>query len=158
MPDRPVLLVDIDGVLNVYGVNGCPPGYTEHELFPQDAEPARLCAAHGAWLRELAEHFDLAWASALGRDTHRLLGPILALDEFPAVPMPPVPFPPAEKVPAIAAYVGDRPAAWVDDVLGPEARAWAGGRTAPTLLLGIDHRIGLRRADVDELLRWARTV
>lgn len=80
---RPVLLVDIDGVLNVFGVENCPAGYSEFELFPEDDEPARLCAIHGEWLGELGEQFDLTWASAWGFDAHRLLGPILGMSEFP---------------------------------------------------------------------------
>jgi hypothetical protein len=80
------------------------------------------------------------------------VGPILDLDEFPFVPMPTVPFPPHEKVPAIASYVGNRPAAWVDDVVVPEAVAWARAREAPTILIEVDHREGLQRAHVDQLI------
>lgn len=152
--DRPVLLVDIDGVLNVYGVDGCPEGYDEFELFPDDDEPVRLCAAHGAWLRELGAHFDLVWASAWGVDAHRLLGPILGLERFPHVPMPAIPFEPARKVPAIASYVGGRPAAWLDDIVTSEARAWARGRSAPTLIVEVDPHAGLQRHHVDELIAW----
>ena len=155
---RPVLLVDIDGVLNVYGVEDCPEGYLEFELFPEDDEPARLCPAHGVWLRELGEQFDLAWASAWGVDAHRLLGPILGVHEFPFVPLPASPFPPAEKVPAIASFVGQRPAAWIDDVVTPQARAWARDRRTPTILVEVDHRIGLQRRQVDELLAWSAQV
>jgi hypothetical protein len=150
----PVLLVDIDGVLNVYEVDDCPEGYSEFELFPDDEEPCRLCVVHGEWLRELSRQFDIAWASAWGFDAHRVLGPILGLEEFPFVPMPALPFPPADKVPAIAAFVGERPAAWLDDVVTPEAHAWARGRQAPTLLIEVDHREGLQRRHVEELLIW----
>lgn len=71
---RPVLLVDVDGVLNVYGVvEVCPEGYAEFDLFLDDDEPVRLSLAHGDWLRELGEHFDLVWASGWGRDAQRVL-------------------------------------------------------------------------------------
>lgn len=149
-----LLLVDIDGVLNVYGVEKCPEGYAELVLVPDDDEPARLCVRHGEWLHELSEHFDLAWASAWGFDAHRVLGPILGLPEFPFVPMPAIPFPPEGKVPAIAAFVGERPATWLDDVVTPEARAWARERPAPTLLIEVDHRNGLQRHHVEELMTW----
>jgi hypothetical protein len=152
---RPVLLVDIDGVLNVYGVEGCPEGYSEFDLFPDDDQPARLCVVHGEWLRELGEQFDLAWASAWGVDAHRLLGPILGLEPFPFVPMPARPFPPADKVPAIESFVGERPAAWLDDVVTAEARAWARGRKASTILVEVDHRTGLERRHVDALITWS---
>jgi len=31
---RPLLLVDIDGVLNVYGIDTCPPGTRNTSSFP----------------------------------------------------------------------------------------------------------------------------
>jgi len=153
---RPLLLVGIDGVLNVYGIDTCPPGYAEYIIFPDDAEPARLAVMHGQWLRELAGKFELAWASGWGFQAHRYLRPILDLDEFAFVPMPAIPFLPRDKVPAIAAYVGDRPAAWIDDVVLPEAIEWAESRTAPTLFVRTDPAVGLERSHVDQLLDWAR--
>lgn len=151
----PLLLVDIDGVLNVYGVDECPPGYSEYSLFPEDEEPIRLAVMHGAWLRELGSIFDLVWASGWGFQANGLVAPILGIDELPFVPMPEIPFPPREKVPSIDAYVGDRAVAWIDDVVVPEARRWASGRAAPTLLVEIDHTVGLQRGHVEELLTWA---
>ena len=59
------------------------------------------------------------------------------------------------KLPDVIRFVGDRPVAWVDDVLGPEEHAWAASRPVPTLLLQPDHRIGLTRADIDRLREFA---
>src|ERR1700728_854204 len=146
--NRPVLLVDIDGVLAPWGIDSCPPGFYEYRLFPEDDEPMFLAAVHGQWLRELADHFDLVWGSAWGYMAHRHLAPILELPEFPYVPMPPTPFPPADKLPAIDAYVADRPVAWIDDYEGTEYRHWAERRNAPTLLVEVDHRVGLTRKHV----------
>jgi len=155
MGERPLLLVDIDGVLNVYGVDACPEGFVEYDIFAEDDEPTRLSMEHARWLRELSTSFDLVWASAWGFEAHERLGPILQLDRFPFVPMPAIPFPPREKVPAIAEYVCERAVAWVDDVSMPEAISWAESRAAPTLLVFTDHTRGLERSHVDELLRWA---
>jgi hypothetical protein len=130
----------------------CPDGFYEYELFPEDDEPVRLAAVHGEWLRELSAAFDLVWASAWGFQAHQLLGPILDLAEFPFVPMPPIPFPPEEKVPVASAFVGERAAAWIDDMIGDTAMRWAQARTAPTLLVPIDHKTGLTRPTVDQLL------
>lgn len=154
MPVNPLLLIDIDGVLNVYDVGSCPPGYAEFWVFPEDDEPLRLAVVHGQWLRELSGAFDLVWVSAWGFEAHDRLGPILDLDEFPYVPMPSIPFPPRDKVPAVAAYVGERPTAWIDDIVVPEAIEWAEARSAPTLLIQTDHRLGLQRSHVDQLLAW----
>jgi hypothetical protein len=54
----------------------------------------------------------------------------------------------------IAAAVGSSAAAWLDDEHGEAAQAWAGERSDPTLLVGIEPAIGLRRSDVDRLLAW----
>jgi hypothetical protein len=153
--DRPLLLVDIDGVLNPYAAITCPDGYKEYGVFPEDDQPMRLATSHGEWLRELGDAFDVVWASGWGFDAHRALSPILEIPELPWVPFPPIPFEPAAKVPAVAAYVGERTAAWVDDRLVPAAWEWAESRAVPTLLLPVDPAIGLTRRHVDDLITWA---
>jgi HAD domain in Swiss Army Knife RNA repair proteins len=150
---RPLLFLDVDGVLNPFP--DCPEGYAEHDLFPEDDEPVRLAAIHTGWLEELAGAFDVVWASGWGEDANRVLAPILGLPELPLVDLPPIPFEPHEKVPGIAAFAADRPAAWVDDNITSEARAWAARRSAPTLLVDVVSAVGLARPAVDELLAWA---
>jgi hypothetical protein len=144
-----MLFVDVDGVLNPWGHESYPDTFRQHHLFPEEDEPVRLASVHGNWLRELATLFVLVWASAWGADAHRLLAPILLLDEYPHVPMPMTPFPPEAKVTGIAAFAGERAAAWLDDVMVPEAYAWAEGREAPTLLIEVDHTTGIAFARSD---------
>ena len=64
--DRPLLLLDVDGVLNPYG-DECPAGFTEHVLFPEEIEPVRVCAGHGAWIAELAGVVRGRLGDGLGR-------------------------------------------------------------------------------------------
>ena len=135
-----------------------PAGYEEYDLFPEDDEPVRLARGHGTWLHELREVFELSWATGWGENANRVLCPFFDLPELPTVALPHAPFEPRHKVPAIAAVVGERPAAWVDDMLTPEARDWAAARTAPTLLVDVDSATGLARTDVDRLLGWATTL
>ncbi len=78
----PLLLLDVDGVLNPFAAPACPPGYTEHEFFPGE-DPVRLCAAHGPWPRELATRFQIVWATAWGDGANRLLAPLLQLPSLP---------------------------------------------------------------------------
>jgi len=150
----PLFLLDVDGVLNPYAAPACPPGYTEHELFPGE-EPVRICAAHGHWLGELATRFQLVWATAWGAEANRLLAPLLQLPGLPVIGFPPPPFHPGDKLRFVIDYAGNRPLTWVDDQLLPHAYAWAASRRAPTLLIGIDPAEGLTRPVIDQSLRWA---
>jgi hypothetical protein len=151
---RPLLFVDVDGVLNPFGSLACPEGFVEHDLFPGQ-EPIRLCIEHGAWLHELAGRFDLAWGTGWNVLDRRRLVEILDLPAIARGIVMTGPFLAADKVPLIAAFAAGRPVAWVDDLIGPEAEAWAAGRAAPTLLVPIDPTTGLDREHVDALLDWA---
>ncbi len=91
----------------------------------------------------------------LGRGRKSLAVTFFNLPELPLVTLPPIPFEPHEKVPGIAVFAGDRPAAWVDDNVTPEAREWAEQREPSTLLVAVHSAKGLERAAVDELLEWA---
>jgi len=150
----PLLLLDVDGVLNPYAASDCPVGYDEHEFFPGE-EPVRLCPAHGSWLEELAVQFQLVWATAWGAEANRLLAPRLQIPGLPVIRFPAAPFHPRDKLAAIIRYAGHRPLVWIDDQLTPEAHAWADQRRIPTLLIGTDPAEGLTRAAVEQALRWA---
>lgn len=153
-PPRPLLLLDVDGVLNPFASPTCPPGYREHDFFPDDDPPVRLNESHASWLTLLATRFDLAWATGWEDEANTYLSPLFGLPRLPVVRFPPVPFAPAEKVPPIAAFAGDRATAWVDDAHTEEAREWAASRTARTLLVATDPTEGLTREAVEKLLRW----
>ena len=62
---RPLLLVDVDGLLNPYAADTCPEGYCEFNFF-EGEEPVRLADVHGKWLRELGEVLTLVWATGWG--------------------------------------------------------------------------------------------
>lgn len=154
---RPLLLLDVDGVLNPYAAPDCPDGFTEFAFFAGEG-PVRLCDRHAEWLSDLAGAFELAWATGWGPHANVLLAPFLGLPELPVVYFPPAPFLPQEKVPAIASFADGRAAVWIDDMLTPEAYAWADDRTDPTLLISADPAEGLVRSMVDEALSWAATL
>ncbi len=153
MISKPLLLMDVDGVLNPFPKT--PEGFDELDFFPGEDGPVRLLRAHGEWLLELGEVYEVAWATGWGENANRFLAPHFGLPEYPVVVVPSVRFDPVEKVPAIDVFAGDRAAAWVDDIVTPEARTWAARRTAPTLLLEVDAAVGLVRSQVEELIAWA---
>lgn len=151
---RPLLLLDIDGVLNPYGASHPPHGYTDHQLFPSE-EPVRVNPVHGAWITEAGTVLQPAWASSWNDTANQLLAPLLHIAPLPVVAMPPSPFDPDEKVALIAAYAQQRPAAWIDDLLTPQAHTWAADRAAPTLLIRAEPMIGLTRESIDHVIAWA---
>jgi hypothetical protein len=150
----PVVLLDLDGVLNPFAAPACPDGYRERVLF-EGEEPVRYRVAHGGWIAELAGAADVWWATGWGENANDRYLPLLGVGPLPVVRFPPVPFAPELKVPAVAAAVGDRPAAWIDDQHTGAGRRWAAGRAAPTLLVTADPAVGWTRADVDRMLDWA---
>lgn len=150
----PLLLLDVDGVLNPFAAPACPPGYTEHEFFPGE-DPVRLCPAHRPWLQDLATRYQIVWATAWGADANRLLAPLLQLPGLPVIRFPPVPFHPRDKLPPIIRFAARRPLTWIDDAHPPEAHVWAANRRVPTLLIGIDPAEGLTRPVIEQSLQWA---
>jgi hypothetical protein len=59
------------------------------------------------------------------------------------------------KLPAVEAFVGDRPVAWLDDDPGEGADDWAVGRMAPTTLIRPIPHLGWTSAETDLLLDFA---
>lgn len=152
---RPLLLVDVDGVLNPFAVRRgvLPRGFTEHAILGYRVLLARH---HGDWLNGLADRFELVWATTWEDDANTLIAPLVGLPtDLPVIAFPNPQATGTWKLPAVAAYVGDRPAAWIDDDLGSDAVRWRDLRTAPTLLLRCDPAVGLVRRHIKALERFA---
>jgi hypothetical protein len=170
-PERPLLLVDIDGVISLFGAPGrsllqpvgserasSTPGPTGsfHSI---DGTPHFLSATAAAHLLALAEHFDLVWASGWEEraEEHlpRLLGlpsglPFLRFERSPGRANA------HWKLAAIDAYAGTRPLAWIDDAFNDACHQWAGERGAPTLLVQTLPEDGLTSLEAQQLEAWAQ--
>ena len=155
---QPLLLIDVDGVISLFGFDPTQPPPGRFQLV--DGIAHFLSGIAGECLTELSEEFELVWCTgwedrandhlpfALG-----LRGP-LPLITFDAFDRPPAAH---WKLAGIDAYAGsDRPLAWIDDAHDPRCAAWASGRKAPTLLLSTNPAVGLTTDHVKELLAWAR--
>ena len=156
---KPWLLVDVDGVISLWGfpLDGRPAG-TYHAI---DGLPHFLSEAAARHLLELAGAFDLAWCTGWEEkaDEHLpgLAGvpaglPHLSFDRHVATGTT---MPGHWKLGAIDAFVGDRPAAWIDDAFNDACHAWAARRAAPTLLVETTPEEGLIERHRDLLLAWS---
>ena len=161
-PSMPLLLIDVDGVLNPFTAQVVPEGFSEHHL---KGMRVLLAPRHGDWLRELSLEFDVTWATTWEADADTIIGPLIGLPELPFIRFSP-PDPTYEgytlKLPDVIAFVGDRPLAWVDDDLSADVRYWSHWRRTqlriPTLLVDVYPRLGLGEVHVERLRDFARDV
>jgi len=173
---KPLLLVDIDGVVSLFGGAGdgsapgsraglAPParGASDGSFHAIDGIPHFLSSTAAGHLLDLSHSFELVWASGWEEKANEHLPHLLGL---PAS-LPFIRFsqrtavnaraPQAHwKLDAITAYVGRRALAWVDDAFNPACHRWARARAAPTLLVSTVPERGLTAREAGTLLRWAR--
>ncbi len=158
--DRPLLLIDVDGVISLFGFAQSYPPEGRFELV--DGVAHFLSAGAGEHLRTLADTFELVWCTGWEEKANEYLPFALGL---PA----PLPFLSFDrdigranahwKLAAIDRYAGPgRVLAWIDDAHDAACAEWAAARPAPTLLVGTEPAVGITSAHVDELRAWASSV
>lgn len=156
--NRPLLLIDVDGVISLFGFDPAQP--PEGQFLTVDGIAHFLSARAGEHLRRLSAAFDPAWCTGWEEKANEYLPHALGLPG----PLPHVDLADATpeisghwKLAAIDVYAGpDRPVAWIDDAHDERCNSWAAARRAPTLLISTDPATGLTDEHVDELLAWAR--
>ena len=157
-PQKPVLFVDVDGVISLFGF---PMGVDELPGPFHWVDGIGHCISEGCGprLERLAERFELVWATGWEEKANEYLPFILKL---PFKELPVLTFDGRAvfgsahwKLDAIDEYAAGRPAAWIDDNIDDECRAWADRREAPTLLIQTESPLGMLDEHVEELLAWA---
>jgi hypothetical protein len=170
-PDKPLLMVDIDGVISLFGAPEHAAGFTprsdraggspaaQGSFHSIDGIPHFLSSTAAAHLLALAEDFDLVWASGWEERAEEHLPRLLGL---PAG----LPFLRFQRAPgrgnahwkldAIGSFAGTRPLAWIDDAFNEACHEWASERPAPTLLVRTEPKHGLTAREAQLLTAWAR--
>jgi hypothetical protein len=153
---KPLLLVDVDGVISLFGFDHSRPPAGSYLLV--DGIPHLISQAAGEHLRALAAAFQLAWCTGWEEKADEYLPAVLGLKT--RIPHLTLGQPDGRdghwKLAAIDAYAGpERPLAWLDDGHDDSCEAWVAGRPGPTLLVSTDPAIGLTDLHVVELLAWA---
>ncbi len=157
--DRPLLLIDIDGVISLFGFDPVYP--PEGQFIAVEGIVHFLSAAAGDHLRRLAGGFELAWCSGWEEKAGEHLPAALSVPaDIPHLTFESAPGTTAHwKLAAIDAYAGsERPVAWIDDAHDAATEAWASERPGPTLLVRTEPAVGLTVAQVEQLLAWTRTL
>lgn len=153
---RPLLAVDIDGVISLFGFEERPlDGSCRFQLV--DGVPHYLSVAAGERLVRLSERFELVWASGWEDKANFYLPELLGLPELPHVSFDTRPSAGGAhwKLAAIETYAGERAVAWIDDNFDESCFEWAERRLAPTLLVPTEPHLGLEEAHVGALESWA---
>src|SRR5262245_38437994 len=154
---KPLLFLDIDGVLSLFGFS--PDMRPDGRWLNVDGIVHLISATASEHLHRLATSFEVVWCSGWEEKANEHLLSELSLPAaLPFLTFETGAGAPHWKLPAIEAHAGDRPLAWVDDAHGDAGRAWAAARPAPTLLVATEPPTGLTSAQVDGLERWARQV
>ncbi len=153
----PLLLVDVDGVISLFGFEPAQPPPGRFVLV--DGVPHLISAVAGDHLRALSRVFELAWCTGWEEKANEHLPHLLGLETS----IPHIEFAGEErtrhchwKINAIERYASPRrPLAWIDDAHNDACRAWAAARPGRTLLLATDPSVGITAGHVGRLLAWA---
>ena len=155
--NRPILLIDVDGVISLFGFDhGARP---DGRFLLVDGITHFLSGTAGGHLRRLEPAFELAWCTGWEERANDYLPLALGLDG----PLAHVVFEPEGRPPhahwkldGIDRHVdSSRPVAWIDDAHDDRCRSWADARPGPTLLVTTDPAVGITEVEVERLLAWA---
>ncbi len=154
----PLLLVDIDGVVSLWGF--APEERPAGAWTLVDGIAHALSGEAAARLAALQDVCELVWCSGWEDRADEHLPHLVGLGPFPHLSFdrPVAGAPPAAhwKLAAIDAWAGpDRPVCWVDDDLTPACHAWAAARPGPTLLVTTLPAEGFTEAQAARVRAWA---
>lgn len=161
---KPLLFVDVDGVLSLFSSPHEPPPLRPDTYFHCEQGIGHLIALDNCRrLVSLQDAYELVWATGwedkANGDLYRIAG-------LPA-PLPVVRFDKGKgkydhqahwKLGALEDHAGNRAMAWIDDAHDDACREWAAARPAPTLLVEVEPSVGLDDAALAQLAEWPESL
>jgi len=167
MSDKPLLFIDVDGVLNPDSTSAGrrPDGYMTHRMRPsgpwQDTRHKALRVwlnpSHGSYLMGLP--FELVWGTTWEDEANEWIAPHLGLPELPVVHF--------EnklgrrvhgvhwKTPDLVKYAAGRPFAWLDDeITARDGEYVREHHRAPSALVQVSPFVGLTEDHLHHLHVW----
>jgi hypothetical protein len=155
--DRPILAVDVDGVISLFGFEEPPPApHARFELI--DGVVHCISLAAGERLRRLGDLYDMVWATGWEEKANDYMPNVLGIPELPVLTFQGAArFGSAHwKLAPLERYGTGRPLAWIDDSLDESCYEWAQEREEPTLLVPTEPELGLEESQTEALISWAR--
>jgi hypothetical protein len=157
--DRPILAIDVDGVISLFGFDEQPDSsVARFELIDGMVHCISLSA--GERLRRLGEYYDMVWATGWEEKANYYLPNVIGMPELPFLTFDGAArFGSAHwKLAPLDEYCRGRAAAWIDDSFDESCYEWARKREEPTLLVPTESDIGLEEAHTEALIAWVRSL
>src|SRR5690606_25793675 len=160
MAERPLVLLDVDGVLIALALQPGP-AWERHTCHSCNGNyRVRHNPAHRPTLLKLAEETgaELVWATTWCDDANREIGPKIGLPELPVIDVLSGKDEPwvNAKVPPVADYVNGRPFVWLDDDLNDDDHAYLRRHegVGEFLIVDVAPRSGLSAYHVQQAADW----
>lgn len=167
MSEKPLLFIDVDGVISTYGFAGNlrdprqaagEQGVKFGSFHMVDGIVHHIGADMDRRISALLGHYESVWATGWGERANDHLVHILGLPgELEVVEFSVAPSTDGSghwKLDSLTERARGRAAAWIDDGHNEACLAWAQTRSEPTLLISTDPYVGLTDEQVEELIAW----
>jgi hypothetical protein len=162
--DRPLILLDVDGVINAQassaerGHRCFHDGWEQVKVYPSFNNWLRIFynPAIGPMIRELARETgaELAWASMWEDWANKCIGPLLGLPVLPYAPAVDGRYTTGFKADTVVPWTQGRPFVWFEDEPGEIAQMTLRAQGQLHLPVHVQEYHGLTEADIGLARRW----
>jgi hypothetical protein len=165
---KPLLLIDVDGVLNPFGFwEPLPNEFVKYSIKVNDGRTfsVHLNAEHGKRLLDLSDRFELTWCTTWVHEANEKIGPKIGLPELPVVEWNNVQPQWAIgdlcwKTLDVIDYTVERPFVWLDGDIGEADVDYIGYKRGDNnfALAKTDAFVGLEDMHFESIERWYNDV